>query len=222
MGQWIEVTAADGFKAAAWRADPVGKPRGGLVVVQEIFGVNSHIRAVCDGFAADGYLAVAPALFDRYERDIDLGYAPDDIERGREIRGRATTDAALADIDAARAVAAQAGNVGVVGYCWGGLLAWLAAARVSGFACAVSYYGGGMPDAIGDRPRCAVMAHFGEKDAMIPVAGVEALAAAHPGVQVFMYPAGHGFNCDHRASFHAAAALQARDRTLQFLRSHIG
>jgi len=222
MGQWIEVTAADGFKAAAWRADPVGKPRGGLVVVQEIFGVNSHIRAVCDGFAADGYLAVAPALFDRYERDIDLGYAPDDIERGREIRGRATTDAALADIDAARAVAAQAGNVGVVGYCWGGLLAWLAAARVSGFACAVSYYGGGMPDAIGDRPRCAAMAHFGEKDAMIPVAGVEALAAAHPGVQVFMYPAGHGFNCDHRASFHAAAALQARDRTLQFLRSHIG
>lgn len=222
MGKWIELTAADGARIAAYRADPAGKPRGGLVVVQEIFGVNGHMRSVCDGFAADGYLAVAPALFDRYERNVDLGYTPDDIARGRELRGRASADAALADIAAARAVAAEAGKVGVIGYCWGGLLAWLAAARVPGFAAAITYYGGGMPDAIGEQPTVPVLAHFGEQDAMIPVAGVRALAAAHPGAQVHLYAAGHGFNCDQRGSFDAASAQRARERTLAFIGQHIG
>lgn len=222
MGKWIELTAADGARIAAYRADPAGKPRGGLVVVQEIFGVNGHMRSVCDGFAADGYLAVAPALFDRYERNVDLGYTPDDIARGRELRGRAGADAALADIAAARAVAAEAGKVGVIGYCWGGLLAWLAAARVPGFAAAITYYGGGMPDAIGEQPTVPVLAHFGEQDAMIPVAGVRALAAAHPGAQVHLYAAGHGFNCDQRGSFDAASAQRARERTLAFIGQHIG
>jgi carboxymethylenebutenolidase len=222
MGTWIELTAADGAKIAAYRADPAGTPRGGLVVVQEIFGVNSHIRSVCDGYAADGYLAVAPAVFDRYEPRVDLGYTPEDIARGRDLRGRAGADAALADIAAARIIAAGAGNVGVIGYCWGGLLAWLAAARLPGFACAISYYGGGMPDAIGDAPRVPVLAHFGEQDAMIPVAGVQALAAAHPTATVHLYPAGHGFNCDQRGSYDAAAAARARERTLLFLRQHVG
>jgi carboxymethylenebutenolidase len=222
MGKWIELTAADGARIAAYRADPAGKPRGGLVVVQEIFGVNGHMRSVCDGFAADGYLAVAPALFDRYERNVDLGYTPDDIARGRELRGRAGADAALADIAAARAVAAEAGKVGVIGYCWGGLLAWLAAARVPGFAAAITYYGGGMPDAIGEQPTVPVLAHFGEQDTMIPVAGVRALAAAHPGAQVHLYAAGHGFNCDQRGSFDAASAQRARERTLAFIGQHIG
>lgn len=222
MGQWIELTSADGAKLAAYRADPAGTPRGGLVVVQEIFGVNSHIRSVCDGFAADGYRAVAPAIFDRYEPGVDLGYTPEDIARGRELRGRAGADAALADIAAARVVAAGAGNVGVIGYCWGGLLAWLAAARLPGLACAISYYGGGMPDAIGDAPRVPVLAHFGEQDAMIPLAGVQALAAAHPTATVHLYPAGHGFNCDQRGSYDAAAAARARERTLEFLREKVG
>jgi carboxymethylenebutenolidase len=221
-GRWIEVTAGDGFKGVAYRADPAGKPRGGLVVAQEIFGVNAHIRSVCDGFAADGYLAVAPALFERYEQGVDLGYTPDDIARGREIRGRVATGEALADIAAARDVAAQAGKVGVIGYCWGGLLAWLAAARVPGFACAVVYYGGGITEAIGEQPRCPVMGHFGEQDAMIPMAGIQALAAAHPSAQVFTYPAGHGFNCDQRGSFHAESAKLARERSLTFLRQHVG
>ena len=221
-GKWIELRADDGFKGVAYRADPAGKPRGGLVVAQEIFGVNSHIRNVCDGFAADGYLAVAPALFERHERGVDLGYTPDDVARGREIRGRVSVDSALADIAAARAVAAEAGKVGVVGYCWGGLLAWLAAARVPGFACAIAYYGGGMPDAIGEQPRCPVMAHFGEKDPQIPLAGVKALAAAHPTAQVFTYPADHGFNCDQRGSFHADSSKLARERSLSFLRQHVG
>ena len=221
-GTWTALAASDGFKGVAYRADPTGKPRGGLVVAQEIFGVNAHIRSVCDGFATDGYLAIAPALFERYERGVDLGYTPDEVARGREIRGHVSVDPALADIAAARAVAAKGGKVGVVGYCWGGLLSWLAAARVPEFSCAIVYYGGGITDAIGEQPRCPVMAHFGEQDAMIPLAGVKALAAAHPSAQVFTYPAGHGFNCDRRGSFHAESAKLARERSLTFLRQHIG
>ena len=222
MGHAIELKAADGFALSAYRADPAGKPRGGLVVAQEIFGVNSHIRSVCDGFAADGYVAIAPALFDRYERGVDIGYTPDDIAKGRELKGRAQIDAALRDVAAARDVAAGAGKVGVIGYCWGGFVAWMAASRLPGFACAVPYYGGGMLDAAGERPQCPVMAHFGERDSMIPVEGVRKLAAAHPEAQVFIYAADHGFNCDQRASFDAAAAKLARERTLQFLQRHIG
>jgi carboxymethylenebutenolidase len=222
MGTWIELTAGDGVKISAYRADPAGTPRGALVVVQEIFGVNSHIRSVCDGFAADGYLCVAPAIFDRIEPKVDLGYTPEDVARGREIRGRANADAALADIAAARIVAAQAGKVGVIGYCWGGLLAWLAVARIPGFACAICYYGGGMPDAIGEQPRAPVLAHFGEQDAVIPVAGVAALGKAHRSLEVHLYPAGHGFNCDQRGSFHAESARVARERTLAYLRKHVG
>jgi carboxymethylenebutenolidase len=222
MGQMLELTAADGFKLAAYRADPPGKPRGGLVVAQEIFGVNSHIRGVCDGFAADGYAVVAPALFDRYERGVDIGYAPADIAKGRELKALAKTDAALSDIAAAREALAASGKVGVIGYCWGGFIAWMAAARVAGFACAVPYYGGGILDNADAHPRCPVLAHFGERDAMIPVAGVRQLAAAHPEAQVFVYAADHGFNCDQRPSYDATAARLARERTLQFLRRHVG
>ena len=222
MGESIELIATDGFRLSAYRAVPDGTPRGALVVAQEIFGVNSHIRSVCDGYAADGYVAVAPALFDRCERGVDLGYTPADIARGRELKGLANTDAALLDVAAARDSVAGTGNVGVIGYCWGGYLAWVAAARLAGFACAVPYYGGGMTDAIGEQPTCPVMAHFGERDAMIPVAGVNALAAAHPTAQVFFYPADHGFNCDQRGAFDPAAASLARERTLAFLRRHIG
>jgi carboxymethylenebutenolidase len=225
MGQWIQLTASDGFQPAAYRADPAaahGKPRGGLVVVQEIFGVNSHIRSVCDGFAADGYVAIAPALFDRYERNVDIGYTPEDIARGRELKAQANTDAALRDVAAARDAAASAGRVGIVGYCWGGFITWMSAARVPGFACAICYYGGGILDAVGQQPKCPLMAHFGERDTMIPVDGVKKLAAAHPEAQVFIYPADHGFNCDQRKSYDAAAARLARERTLEFLHRHVG
>ena len=222
MGHQIEITAADGFTLSAYRADPAGPPRGGLVVAQEIFGVNSHIRAVCDGFAADGYVTIAPALFDRYERGVDIGYTPTDIAKGRELKGLAQTDAALRDITAARDALAGVRKIGVIGYCWGGFIAWMTAARISGFACAVPYYGGGMLEAAGERPKCPVMAHFGERDSMIPVDGVRKLAAAHPEAQVFTYAADHGFNCDQRGSYDAVAAKLARERTLQFLRQHIG
>ncbi|MGH8852064.1 MAG: dienelactone hydrolase family protein [Casimicrobiaceae bacterium] len=222
MGTMIELSAGDGFRLAAYRAEPAGAPRGGLVVVQEIFGVNGHIRSVCDGYAADGYRVIAPALFDRCERNVDLGYTAADIARGRDIRAKASADAALLDVDAARADVAAAGKVGVVGYCWGGLITWLAACRLKGFACAVPYYGGGMLDAAAEKPQCPVIAHFGERDSMIPVAGVRAFADAHPEISVYIYAADHGFNCDQRGSYDAAAAALARRRTLDFLRQRIG
>lgn len=222
MGKWIELKPADGKTISAWRAEPEGRPRGGLVVVQEIFGVNSHIRSVCDGYAADGYLAIAPALFDRIRPGIELGYANDDIAQGRDFKARSPIDSALADVAAAREAAAKAGKVGIVGYCWGGYVAWMGAARLPGFACAIPYYGGGMLEAVGEQPRCPVLAHFGELDMHIPVAGVRAFAAAHPAVKVEVYVANHGFNCDHRGSHHPESASLARERTLAFLREHVG
>ena len=172
MGQAIELTAGDGFKLAAYRADPSAKPRGGLVVAQEIFGVNSHIRSVCDGYAADGYAVIAPALFDRYQRGVDIGYTPDDIAKGRDLKGRTQIDAALLDVAAARDALSTAGKVGIIGYCWGGYVAWMAASRLSGYACTIPYYGGGVLEAGAEKPKCPVMAHFGERDSMIPVDGV--------------------------------------------------
>jgi carboxymethylenebutenolidase len=218
----IDPSAGDGFHLAAYRADPAGTRRGGLVVVQEIFGVNSHIRSVCDGYAADGYRAIAPALFDRIEKGVDLGYTAADIARGREYKAKAASDAALLDVDAARAAVASAGKVGIVGYCWGGLITWLAACRLKGFAGAASYYGGGILEAGAEQPRCPVVAHFGERDHVIPVAGVRAFAEAHADVAVHIYAADHGFNCDQRGSYDAAAATLARQRTLDFLRQHVG
>ena len=222
MGKMIELTASDGHKLAAYRADPSGKPRGGIVVIQEIFGVNSHIRQVADAFAADGYVAIAPALFDRVQKNVDLGYSPEDIAKGREIRGGVTNDMAVKDAEAAVKAAASAGKVGIVGYCWGGLVTWLTAAKVPGLACAVPYYGGGILDNTELAPRVPLMGHFGDKDQHIPVEGVKKLAEKYPQYQIFIYSADHGFNCDHRGSYNAAAAKQARSRTLEFLRKHVG
>jgi carboxymethylenebutenolidase len=153
---------------------------------------------------------------------VDIGYTPEDIAKGRELKAKAQIDAALRDVSAARAAAASAGKVGIVGYCWGGYVTWMAASRLPGFGCAVPYYGGGMLEAIGERPLCPVMAHFGERDTGIPVDGVRKFATAHPEVQVFIYAADHGFNCDQRGSYDAAAAKLARERTLAFLQQHIG
>lgn len=222
MGQTIDINAADGFRLSAYRADPAGTPRGGLVVVQEIFGVNSHIRKVCDGYASEGYVAIAPALFDRVQRGVELSYGDDDIAKGRDLKTGSDTQAALRDVAAAIDVVRPAGKVGLVGYCWGGYIAWMAAARLEGLACAVPYYGGGMLEAINEQPKCPVMAHFGRKDTHIPVAGVEKLQAAHPAAKVFLYDAGHGFNCDERGSFDADAARLARERSIAFLHQHAG
>jgi len=222
MGKMIELTAADGHKLAAYRADPAGKPRGAIVVIQEIFGVNSHIQSVADGYAADGYLAIAPALFDRVQRNVDLGYTPEDVAKGREIRAKVANDMAMKDTEAAIKAASGAGKVGIVGYCWGGLITWLAAGKLGGLACAVPYYGGGILDNAELEPRVPLMAHFGERDQHIPVEGVRKLPARHPQHQIFIYAADHGFNCDQRGSWDAPAAKQARERTLGFFRKHVG
>ncbi len=222
MGQWIELTAADGFGLSAYRADPDGKPRGAVVVVQEIFGVNSHIRGVCEHYAKDGYVAIAPGLFDRAEPRVELGYSEQDIARGRDLKAAVSTDTALQDVAAARDAVRTSGKTGILGYCWGGFVTWMAASRQDGWACAVPYYGGGMLEAMHEQPKCPVMAHFGRKDGHIPVEGVQKLAAAHPEAQVFIYDAGHGFNCDQRGSYDAASATLARERTLAFLRQHVG
>jgi carboxymethylenebutenolidase len=222
MGKMIELTASDGHKLGAYRAEPSGKPKGGIVVIQEIFGVNSHIKSVADGFAADGYLAIAPAMFDRVEKNFDVGYKPEDMARGRDVRAKVPNDAALKDTEAAIKAASSAGKVGVVGYCWGGTIAWLAAGKLPGITCAVPYYGGGILADAELAPKVPVMGHFGDKDAHIPVDGVRKLAAKYPTHQIFIYAADHGFNCDQRGSYNAPAAKQARERTLGFLRKHVG
>ncbi|MBI1178961.1 MAG: dienelactone hydrolase family protein [Alphaproteobacteria bacterium] len=217
MGRKTEITSGDGFTLGAWVAEPQGAPTGAVVVLQEIFGGNKHIREVTDGYAADGFYAIAPQLFDRVERDVELGYGPDDMQAGIAIAMQKLDRAkALEDVQAAINDAVTHGKVGVVGYCFGGLLTWLAACELRGVSAASSYYGGGIGNETGRTPKCPVIAHFGEKDAHIPMADVEKLKAAHPDMSVFVYPADHGFNCDHRASYDAESAKLAKARTLAF------
>ncbi|MEQ8355130.1 MAG: dienelactone hydrolase family protein [Kiloniellaceae bacterium] len=221
MGETVKLTADDGHSFDAYVARPAEQPKAGLVIVQEIFGVNAHIRAVADGFAEDGYLAVAPALFDRHRPGIELGYDSDDVARGREIRAQIDDQQALSDIATALGLVASAGKVAVVGYCWGGSLAWLAATRLTP-AAAVCYYGGNVYEFRQEQPNCPVMFHFGEQDAGIPLDQAQAVGAAHPDHELFTYPAGHGFNCDQRGAYDAGSARLARERTLAFLGRTIG
>jgi len=223
MGKIIELMAKDGHGFSAYRADPVGTPRGAVVILQEIWGVNDHIRKVADGYAADGYVAIAPAIFDRVEKELTMDeYTNETRTRGFGVMQKVNLEDAVLDISAAVDAVSFAGKVGVVGFCFGGRLAWLAAARVQGLAAAVAYYGGGIPGMVEEKPRCPVIFHFGEKDQHIPVASVQAFGKAHPTLPIFMYPADHGFNCDQRESYDAPSAKLARERTLEFLRKHVG
>ncbi|MFO0996386.1 MAG: dienelactone hydrolase family protein [Alphaproteobacteria bacterium] len=222
MGQTIELKAEDGFTLAAYRAEPAGKPKGGLVVIQEIFGVNRHMRGVTDEFARRGYLAICPALFDRAKRGVELGYTEKDIEAGRELRAAVGWDNPMKDVRAAIAAVKSAGKVGTVGYCWGGSVTWLTATRLQGIACAVCYYGGNIATFKDETPRVPVMFHFGEKDKGIPMTDVEAVRAAQPGQTLHVYPAGHGFNCEDRGDYDETCKALALDRTLAFFAKHIG
>jgi len=222
MGEFTTLKASDGHEFAAYVAEPDGAPRGGIVVIQEIFGVNSHIRGVADGFAADGYKVIAPAMFDRIQRNVDLGYDPDSIAAGRELKGRMDWDSPLLDIRAA-ADTLSGLKTGVVGYCWGGSLAWLSATRLDGFAAAICYYGGQIADFRDETPKCPVTMHFGTEDASIPMDAVTAIRAAQPDAAIHVYEgAGHGFNCDQRGSYDAASAATARERTMDFLAKTVG
>ena len=219
----IELKTQDGQTIAAYRAEPAGKPRGGIVVIQEIWGINNHIRSVADGYAADGYLAIAPALFDRLEKGVIMDqYTQETMQKGFGYMQKVDADKALLDVQAAVQSVSVAGKVGVVGFCFGGRMAWLSASRLDGISASVPYYGGGVPDLASEKPKCPVMLHFGEKDQHIPVASVEAFKKAHPTLPVYLYAADHGFNCDQRGSYDAAAAKLARERTLDFLRKHVG
>jgi carboxymethylenebutenolidase len=227
MGQFIDLTAKDGFTFPAYVAEPAGQPKGAIVVLQEIFGVNSHIRSVADGYAAAGYLAVAPATFHRVKPGVELGYTGDDMQAGSALKAAVEALPApgvLQDVQAAVEYAAKAGKVGIVGYCWGGLLTWRAAAEVSGIAAAAPYYGGGMttPEESARKPKVPVLAHFGSKDHWISLESVEAFKKAQPEVEVHVYEADHGFNCDQRGSYDAAAAKLAKERTLAFFAKHVG
>jgi carboxymethylenebutenolidase len=221
MGELTTLMARDGHEFQAWLVAPSGKPRGAVVVVQEIFGVNAHIRAVTDGFAAQGYTAIAPSLFDRVRRGIELGYTPADMEQGAGYRRQVTPEAALKDIAAAAAVVRNSGRTGIVGYCWGGALAYLAACQLT-LACGVVYYGR-IADYLDRKPRCPLMYHFGGADQSIPPADLERVQAAlAPGTPFYVYAgAGHGFNCDRRASYDRQAATLAAERTGEFLARYL-
>ena len=227
MGTFIDLKAADGFSFPAYVAQPQGKARGAVVVLQEIFGVNSHIRQVADGYAAAGYLALAPATFHRVKPGVELGYSAEDVTAGAALKAQVEALPApgvLQDIQAAIKHASRAGKVGIVGYCWGGLLTWRAACVLDGLSAAAPYYGGGstLPAEIARKPKVPVMAHFGDQDAHIPMDTVRAFEKAHREVEVHVYAANHGFNCDQRGSYNQPAAELARERTLAFFGKHVG
>jgi carboxymethylenebutenolidase len=223
MSETVSLKASDRHELDAYLARPNGKPIGGLVVVQEAFGVNSHVRSVTDGYARDGFLAVAPAFFDRIERGVELGYSGDDLRRGIALARQINLDDAVKDIAAGLAYLREqsAGKCGVIGYCFGGTMAWLAATRLNP-AAAVGYYGGYIGNFAQNTPRCPVMLHFGMLDKHIPKEEIDKLQALHPEVQIFWYEnADHGFNCNDRASYNPEAAKLARERSLGFLKKHL-
>lgn len=221
MGKTITLTSADGAKISAYRADPEGTPKGGIVVIQEIFGVNHHIRGDTDKFARHGYAAIAPAFFDRIEPGIELGYDAAGIEAGRGYMGMLDIDKTLGDVRAAADALKGVGKIGAVGYCWGGTIAWLTACRLG--IPSVGYYGGQIAKHVGEKPKAPVMLHFGETDHAIPLTDVEKVTAAHPDVPVYVYAgAGHGFNCDERGSYDAKSAGIALGRTLDFFGTYVG
>jgi carboxymethylenebutenolidase len=219
MGTNVELVAADGHRLSAYLAEPPAKLRGGIVVIQEIFGVTRHIRAVTDQYAAAGFLAIAPALFDRVERNVDVPYT--DMTKGFGYVQALSNEQVMLDVQAAIERVRAAGKVGVVGFCWGGTMAYLAAARTK-IDAAVAYYGGGINRHTAETPQVPVMFHFGEKDKHIPQSAVADIQAAYPQGIYHIYPADHGFNCTDRASFDAASAKLALQRSLEFLHRHVG
>jgi carboxymethylenebutenolidase len=223
----LRLTSADGHSFACYRARPAKgehaeRQRGGVVVIQEIFGVNRHIRGVADRYAEQGYLVLAPAVFERVEPGMEFGYDQQSIEAGRAVRGKIDNKDAVADVGAAVAWLGKQGlKVGVVGYCWGGLLTWLSAARLP-IAAASSYYGGGIENNVADQPKVPIQLHYGLKDAYIPDAARKAARGAAPKAEYFEYDADHGFCCDERGSFHAESCRTATARTLDFFHRHVG
>ena len=223
MGQDIRLKASDGFDLGAYRADPDSAPKAAVVVIQEIFGVNRHIRNVCDRFAAQGYVAIAPSIFDRITPNFQSGYSPDEVTNARKFVANPDWPAMLRDTQAAIDEVADVGAVGIIGFCLGGSVAYAAATKLTGLTAAIGYYGGAVVRFAGDKPAVPTQLHFGEKDAGIPLTDVETIKAKRPEVEVFLYPgAQHGFGCDERASYDKASAELAKQRSLAFFAKHLG
>ena len=220
---YLTLTASDGHQLGAYRADPEGVPKGAVVVVQEIFGVNTHIRSICDRLAALGYVAIAPAIFDRTEPDFQCGYSPEEVDRARAFIANADWDDFVMDTDAARKAVEGVGKVGIVGFCLGGSVAFLAATRLEGFSAASGFYGGRI-DAFADEvPRCPTQLHYGSEDQGIPMSNVDSVRARRPECDIYVYEgAGHGFHCDERASFHPESSKQAWGRMTELFAEYIG
>jgi len=222
VGKDLKLTASDNFQLGAYRADPATAPKGTVVVIQEIFGVNHHIRAVCDRLAGEGYVAIAPSIFDRVEPNFTSGYSPDEIAIARKFVANPDWAAMLRDTQAAIDAVRDVGPVGIIGFCLGGSIAYAAATKLSGLTAAIGYYGGAVVRFADDKPKVPTQLHFGEKDAGIPLSDVETIKAKRPDVEVFVYPgAQHGFHCDERASYDKASADIAWPRSMAFFAKHL-
>ncbi|MCY4655558.1 MAG: dienelactone hydrolase family protein [Gammaproteobacteria bacterium] len=223
MGSNRQLHSQDGFTFGVYESLPKGELKASLVVIQEIFGVNNHMREVADGFAAEGYAAIAPQIFDRAKRGVELGYGPEDMAAGFKL---AFTDVPrkqiMQDLQATVEECSKYGPVGVVGYCFGGLLTWLSVCDLEGVDCGVVYYGGGIANELDRTPKCPILMHFGELDSFIPLSDIDKIKTAQPDAQVHVYPADHGFNCDHRESFDSTSATLAKSRSLEFFQNHLG
>ena len=223
MGTSIELTTSDGHTLGAYKATPGGNPKGGVVVIQEIFGVNQHIKNVTDEFAKNGFVAVAPALFDRTEKGLELGYGQDDFQKGKETRGSLNDEGIQNDVQAAIDEAAKAGKVGIVGYCFGGYVSWLAACKCNGLSAASTFYGGGIHAKREDTPKVPVILNFGDNDGGIPLSQVHDIKESNPEIPCYVYDeAGHGFCCDDRESYNQGACERAHKRTLDHFASNVG
>ena len=221
MGNYLNLQAEDGHELSCYEAKPSGEAKGRIIVIQEIFGVNKHIRGVCDGYAAESYHAAAPAIFDRAERGVEIGYTEDDMQKGFGLRGGLDIDNVIKDVAAVNKHLGGNGEVGIVGYCFGGLITWLAASQLD-MACASSYYGGTIGQHADKKPKCPTICHFGDQDQGIPMEDVDKVRSMNPEVEVHVYAgAGHGFNCDERASYSADSAKLARERTLALFAQHL-
>jgi len=222
VGQDIKLTASDGFKLGGYRAEPAGAPKGAIVVIQEIFGVNHHIRSVCDRLAKEGYVAIAPAIFDRSEPNFTSGYSPDEVANARKFVANPDWAAMLRDSQAAIDAVKDTGPVGIIGFCLGGSIAYVAATKLSGLSAAVGYYGGAIVRFADDKPKVPTQLHFGEKDAGIPLTDVDTIKARRPDTEIYVYPgAQHGFHCDERASYDKTSADIAWPRSMAFFAKHL-
>ena len=222
-GKMISMTMSDGAAIGVYQVEPVGARRGGLVLIQEIFGVTEHIRELSDGYAADGYEVLAPALYDREEPNFQASYSPEDVQKAIRIaRGEHPFDLSIRDTQVCIDALKGKGAVFIAGYCYGGSVTWAAACRLNGLAAASGYYGGTIAQMADETPKCPTILHFGKHDHGIPLEVTEKVKALHPEVEVYIYDAGHGFNSDRRTDYNAEVAKLGRERTLALFRANGG